>query len=307
MININFHFFLNHAIPNKKLKEITIFYPNLIQVNLTNCDFIKDSALTHIARKSTDLEYLNLNRCKNISIKGIVSIIRNCRQLKYLTLIFLPRICSYKQMNVLLQQLSIYSQLLESLHISNVGITNNNVTELVKKCSKINELCFENAWGMINSIFLGLISDNGLIEISRHLTQNLTHLQVDYMNISDKGLTELAKYCTNITFLDISGNADITDVGLIEVATYCTQLVWLAVEQCGDIADRSVLLLAKKCQDLEHLSIGSIMTSITDKGLITLMESCKKLTFLDVADCRCVSGPLKKQVFETYQNKMRQT
>lgn len=120
-----------------------------------------------------------------------------------------------------------------------------------------------------------IVSDYGLIGLSKHCT-SLQSLDISGCNeITDIGIMEVAKSCTSLRSLDISGCHKITGIGIMEVATSCTSLLSLDIRY-NKITDNGITLIAKSWTNLQSLDLSNCR-NITDTGLTELAKSCTGL------------------------------
>jgi len=156
------------------------------------------------------------------------------------------------------------------------NITQEGIKILAQNCSSINTLSLHHC----------AIGDPALLHISTYL-QTLKSLSLTgCLNISDNGVTKIAQKCQELQYLDISHCKTLTSGSVKAIASSLSNLTHLDLSWCSDSISEGSLQKLSKIHKLLYLGVAD--SKITDHVLHKIMQSCSKLTSLDISFCNSV-------------------
>lgn len=122
-----------------------------------------------------------------------------------------------------------------------------------------------------------------LVDVFTYCT-NLTHVNIDSCShATDEVINALAQNCSSLNTLEITRCSNMTIIGLLGVATHCSSLTSLTLTYMP-ISDEVLIQLSLHCKDLKRLSMyqWGEGESITETGVMAVLEGCTGLSFLGI-------------------------
>lgn len=117
------------------------------------------------------------------------------------------------------------------------------------------------------------LQNEQILEMLKNCSE-LTHLTFENCNITDESLITIIASCKKITYLSIFGCNSITEKGLVGIAK-CLKLE--SLELRTSILNDTILEAIGALANLNHLGVElSNLTKITSKGLLALQEQAKR-------------------------------
>lgn len=126
----------------------------------------------------------------------------------------------------------------------------------------------------------------------RHFT-SLTYLCLaDCTFLTDKAIMSIASAAKHLESLILSFCCALTDVSVEVLALGCPALKTLNLAFCGSaVSDASLTAVSLHLIELQSLSVRGCIR-VTAAGINRLLTDCHRLQYLDITQCRNVSGPL---------------
>lgn len=118
-------------------------------------------------------------------------------------------------------------------------------------------------------------------ELNRFSHLNVLNLSQSYQ-ITDEDLKMIIQAASNLIELNLEGCKEVSDRGVVEIVHLCKKLQVFHLNFCNALTDRSLLEIGTYSQ----ISTLSIMkcSGLTDRGLISLVQTCRSLRYLNVKD-----------------------
>ncbi|KAB5578868.1 hypothetical protein GE09DRAFT_990313 [Coniochaeta sp. 2T2.1] len=135
------------------------------------------------------------------------------------------------------------------------------------------------------------ITDAGFQSWSPHRFASLTHLYLaDCTYLSDNSIIALVNAAKNLTHLDLSFCCALSDTATEVVALGLPLLQELRLAFCGSaVSDASLGCIALHLNELRGLSVRGCVR-VTGVGVENVLEGCGRLEWLDVSQCKNLSG-----------------
>jgi len=168
--------------------------------------------------------------------------------------------------------------LLERLDLSWCsGATDYSVAEFAR-CGKLKELILAHNRGVTRKSLKGVAVACPQLEV----------LDLTCCNgIRDTLLNMLGTYCHKLRELNLTSATYVTNDGLRELVKRCRRLERLDLSWCTKIGDGAVIPIAENLENL--VEIGLSETHLTNRGLMRLVERCRKLQIIHLARCLRIS------------------
>ncbi|KAK8790385.1 hypothetical protein WA171_001911 [Blastocystis sp. BT1] len=254
------------------------FLPSICySLNLTGCDFLRNSVLRQISFYCKNLNTLILDGCKQLSNYSLQSILQNCWKLEVLSL----RGCFLITDGPFITSCSLFYGLhalvsLRKLCLSRCSqLSGEFAVAIVKNCSQLRYLD---------------------ISYCRHISQDalqklfvifFTELDVSYIRaVADESFRVLIPHSEYLTSLRMD-HAEVSDSVLKELLMHATRLKELSIANSSSIGDSTLCCLAHYSHRLTSLTIDN--SSITDVGVSAILGSLP-ITHLSAAFCCHLTG-----------------
>ena len=259
----------------------TMNLPALTSINLGLCKKVTDNSFGRIGTHCKNLVSLDLGGCTKISNTGLLLLVS----------LGLPA----------LTHLNLRScwQLTDAgiSHLTNGPNSLPIATLILQDCQKLTDMSLRHiSEGLptlksLNLSFCASITDSGMKCLAR--MASLRELNLRFCdNISDIGVSYLSQGSVGLQSLDLSFCDRVTDSAMAHIASGLFNLKSLSLAACR-LQDDGVAKISKTLLDLERLSLGQC-SRITDRSLVLVGDSMRKLDSLDVYGCtRITSGGLQ--------------
>merc|ERR1740128_253969 len=241
------------AVPDLKLYSVPVL-KQLETLNLNGCGYLEyTDLLQFLAKCSATLEQLNLNSTA-ISGEDLESV-PVLKQLKTLNL----GGCRYLTNTGLLQLLAKCTATLESLNLSNTGITGEGLDSVpVLKLEKLD----------LNGC--GHLEDTGLLQLLAKCSASLKDMNLGSTRISGEGLESVP--VLKLEKLDLNWCRKLTNTGLLELLAKCTATLESLNLDSTDITGEG-LKSVPVLEQLETLNLH-YCDQLTNAGLLQLLAKC---------------------------------
>eukprot|EP01018_Ginkgo_biloba_P000375 Gb_39800 [translate_table: standard] len=291
---------------------------SLVEINLSNCHEIVDTAAAAIAH-ARNLQSLQLVKCKQITDIGLGCIAVGCSKLQSLNLkwcmgitdlgVELVAVKCKELKNLDLSYLQITSKCLASItylsHLENLvlvgclSVGDDGLTYLRNGCKSLQKLDVSKCRNVSCTGIISLASGSSAL---RQLTlaycipitntllasfQNFYRLQsikFDGCVISGNGLESVGIICKSLRELSLSKCIGVTDGGLSALVASCRNLNKLDLTCCRELTDVAISAIATSCRYLSCLKMESC-SLVTERSLTMLGDGCPFLQELDLTDC----------------------
>ena len=296
---------------------LTVAYPSLTELNLSNCHQITYASVEKIAQYLKNLETLGLSGCRNISNKGLQVIARGLKKLKKLDLqscwLVSDEGIGYLARGRVYQSNSDSPSSSSSSHSDSSSSSSSSnghdsyegglaLEHLVlQDCQRLGDegllhisLGLANSLKSINLSFCVLITDYGLKHIAK--ITSLRELELRSCDISPIGMAYLAEGGSRISSLDVSFCDKIGDQALQHISQGLFNLKTLKLSACP-ITDEGISKIAKTQQDLETLYIGQC-SQLTDQSMFAIAESMPKMRCMDLYGCVNISKAALERIWK---------
>ncbi|KAK7380725.1 hypothetical protein VNO78_33241 [Psophocarpus tetragonolobus] len=274
---------LNHTVPISALRRILVRAPQLMDLGI--------GSFVHDPHPAVYVKLMNtIIKCKSItSLSGFFQVLPGC-----LTAIY--PVC----MNLTALNLSYAA-----------GIHSRELIKVIRLCGKLQRLWIMDCIGdeglrvvastckdlqelrVFPSVFIGAnghtgVSEEGLVAVSRDCSK-LHSLLYFCHQMTNAALITVAKNCPNfirfrLCILDPTKPDPVTmqplDEGFGAIVQSCKQLRRLSLS--GQLTDRVFLYIGMYAEQLEMLSIA--FAGESDKGMLYVLNGCKKLRKLEIRD-----------------------
>lgn len=266
-----------------------------------------------------NLEHLNLDKVGNLDNDVITVIARNCPKLKHFEFLSKDRYGNQQMIPHRLFRELKYLKDLEHLNFYNAEKSDdgdNLISDIANNCKKMKHLNVEQGdhfslldiqetTKLKNLEYLDLwyariIDSQSVINIASNCLE-LKELNICLDNISATALQKLSNL-KKLQELYLEGCRYLTGNVLTEIVSHCKNLVNVDITGCNDVTETSLIQIGK-LQYLEELSIACIehvpnsmfqnlfnlknlscydCPSVTDEGIIKVIDNCKSLSELNV-------------------------
>lgn len=259
---------------------------------------ISDAGIIALGDGLPFLQALDVSLCRKITDRGLRALASGCHDLRKLELGGCRLIT-----DELFQALSKNCGHIEELGFSGcVNVTNTGISNLVEGCRHIRSLDVSKC---------GKIGDAGVLRVANVCSASLRTLKLlDCYSVSDKSILSLAKSCHRLEILVVGGCCGVSDEPLksLVLALGCS-LRSLRIDWCLNITDSSLSCVLSNCRNLVALDISccdkvtdtafhglalggfesglkvlkmSNLPRITVLGIVTIVQFCKALEYLDL-------------------------
>ncbi|ESW07789.1 hypothetical protein PHAVU_010G159100 [Phaseolus vulgaris] len=244
------------------------------------------------------LEKLTLQDCCNCTFSGISYVLSKCQSVQCLDLRkvdFLTDQC--------ISKLSVFLLSLTTINLSGCcQLTNSTFFILTRNCPLLCEIKMERT-------YLGV---EGEEDSMRDFVVNPEVKKVylgDNVLLSDASLIKFVSICPSLQLLDIIGCEGVSGEGIVEVLKRCSEIRHLNLANTGmkvfeidfevsklevlnlsgsKIEDEALSMISRRCSGLLLLNIQSCW-HVTAKGVVEVVENCRRLKELNLKNCRLVS------------------
>ncbi|OXU17208.1 hypothetical protein TSAR_005814, partial [Trichomalopsis sarcophagae] len=254
-------------------------FSSLTQLNLSYCKHITDASLGKIAQSLKNLETLDLGGCTNVTNSGLHVIAWGLKSLKRLDV----KSCWHVSDQGIGYLAGINSDAGGNLALEHLGLQ--DVQRLTDEGLRSISLGLATSLKSINLSFCVQITDNGMKHIAK--ITSLRELDLRNCDISESAMANLAEGGSRITSLDVSFCDKVGDQALQHISQGLFNLKSLGLSACP-ISDEGIDKIAKTQQDLETLLIGQC-SRLTDKSILTIVESMPRLRSIDLYGCTKIS------------------
>lgn len=251
------------------IKALACGCPNLVALDLSNCDNTRDGAVISLVKAFPALTSLNLNGCDKITDSAIRTLSQNCPGLINVEL-NIGHGYSGKITDSSVIALSRNCPGLTSFGASRCyNITDAAATVLSKGCPGLTSVDFT---------CCNRITNEGILALTE--CTSLTSLHVSKcVKITGAAVTALSQRCTHLTTLSLHSCAKITDTSLIALSESCKSLTSLDITNCNKLTDEAIKAVATNCCALSSLYMAGC-ENVTDDGLVALFKGCRSLQCL---------------------------
>jgi hypothetical protein len=235
------------ALTDIGLIKIVKSCPNLEELDLTNCQEIKDNGLIAVAESCPKLTNIIINGCTKIKSFSIGTKI--------------------KSVSIGIEKLAEYCPNIKIIYNNNILLTNVRLEELIKNSA--------------NKIDLtdSLITDIGL-EIYRQYNSNCTSIDLKgCVLIKGTGFSIGEKNWPNLNTINLSFCDSFIDDGLKAIANTCPNLTSLNLAYCKLITNIGLTDIFIKCNELNRVNLYGCNLTI---NLVDILKYCKKLKYIKI-------------------------
>ncbi|XVE76636.1 hypothetical protein DITRI_Ditri12bG0189400 [Diplodiscus trichospermus] len=269
---------------------------NLVEIDLSNCTELKDSALAAVT-EAKNLEKLLLGRCKSITDIGLGCVAVGCRKLKF---ICLKWCLGVGDLGVGL--LAVKCKDIRYLDLSYMPVTNKCLSSIFK-LKHLEELVLEGCFGIDDDGLVVLKQEcKSLKSLDMSTCQNISHNGLSFLISGAEGLQQLTlahgspvtssladclKKLSLLQSVKLDGCL-ITYDGLKTIGNWSASLRELSLSKCSGVTDEGISSVVTKHKALRKLDI-TCCRKITDVSVAHITNSCKFLTSLKMESCTLVS------------------
>jgi len=123
---------------------------------------------------------------------------------------------------------------------------------------------------------------------------SITDLNISHSRITDEGLLALVQNCHALISLSLTNNHILTDQGIARAAAHFSDLQSLNFSGCA-LTDYALDEMALHCRRAACIFLAKC-TRITDNGILSLINGCSNLLFLDLTDCLQVTNDALQEI-----------
>ena len=263
---------------------------------------VSDDLFAHIAKCGTKLERLDLSSCTGFTSKGILAVVSGCIG----TLVEL-KLNDTDVTDDALIAIAQHAERLERLDLSDcLQITDVGLGYVMKHCTALKSLSLFSCSSLSGACFASLAEHDVALErlllggcrrmtatnlkIMAERCTSLLQCMLGPVSNPSEVLTTIARCATKLNDLDLTWNDHVTDVDLATIARSGTQLQRLSLQGCSLVTDTGVHHIATGCKKLVEIDLSR--TSISDAGLINLVQQNRGLTILGAIQCNITDKAL---------------
>ncbi len=265
-------------------------YPSITSLNLDNCS-IGNPGAQAIAATCTALRFLSLSKCYSITDDGVIPLANKCSNLTHLNLKECADI-SEKSARVL----ATHCTNLTSLNLGSSKIKEKGIKRIAQGCTKLTDLDF--SWTSLSNTGLESFFQRGhslqslnisscfeLTTISTDIIakrgSSLTSLNLGcFPNLNIVHLNAIAEGCPHITSFGCGNNLGLPTEAL---NNFFRHSPWTLIEaldvNCNHVSDEGLILIAERYKKLTKLNIQQCK-KLTRKGVDDFLTSCSTLKTL---------------------------
>lgn len=236
----------------------------LVHLNLTGLSAVTNTSCKIIAESCPQLETFNVSWCDKVEAKGIMAIVESCSRLRDL------RAGEVRGFDDVATAEAIFNS--------------NNLERLVLcGCVELND---EALTVMMQGVDpeIDILTDKPLVP-----PRKLRHLDLSRCNrLSASGVRAIGYCVPDLEGLQLSGCRSLTDAALEPILASTPRLTHLELEDLEELTNSLLsehLAKAPCAETLEHLSI-SYCESISDVGMLPVLQKCTKLKSVDMDNTR---------------------
>ena len=271
---------------------LTPYLSHLSSLDLSGCIHLTDAAFLALTTSTTDrganpalsvlrqLEHVSLSGCSAVTDLGFTALFAQLPSLLSLDLSHTGRI-SLSSFIVL----TTHCRRLATLNLSSCRSANDAaVRHVCQSLPALQTLLLSSCWSLTAQSLL-------------HLPASLTQLDVSgcYSAVSDRSVRSIALTCHGLTALSVRGCA-VTDAGMDIVMRGCRRLQSFdagigregegggGASSGSHYTDMVLVSLSKFTRSLRSIVLTHC-TAITDRGVLTLAQSCPQLSEVDFSHC----------------------
>ncbi|XP_022866743.1 protein AUXIN SIGNALING F-BOX 2-like [Olea europaea var. sylvestris] len=274
---------VNNAVPLDALQRILAQAPQL--VDLGTGSFVHDPDTESYNKLETSMQkctsITSLSGFLDVSARCLPAVYPICGQLTSLNLSYAPGIYSDE-----LVKLICYCNRLERLLVLDT-IGDKGLGVVASSCKELQELrvFLSDVYGIGNTA----VTEEGLVAISAGCPK-LNSILYFCQQMTNEALIMVAKNCPNfIRFRLCTLNPTVPDAitmqpldeGFGAIVKSCKDLKRLSIS--GLLTDQVFLYIGRYAKQLEMLSIA--FAGDSDKGMLCVLNGCKKLKKLEIRDC----------------------
>lgn len=230
---------------------------NLVHVNLTGLAGTTNSTLQLLGMHCPKLEELNISWCHNVDTRGLKSVVEGCPRLRDLRAGEVRGFDCLKFMDMLFQRNTLERLILMNCHT----LTDESLMVLMHG----------------NNPKLDVLTDRPIVPPRRLKHLDLTHCR----GITDAGVMSMVHRLPDLEGLQLAKCHHLTDWSVSALLPTCPVLTHLDLEDNELLTNNTLTALASApcAEHLRHLTVSSC-TLITDRGVCSVLKSCRKLSSL---------------------------
>ena len=243
--------------------------PAMQKLNIYYCRDITDVGLIEFSRYCHGLKEVKMSQCKYITNAGLIEFSKNCRGLNKINLTFCDGIVGGG-----VEGLSQHCCDLQIIKISYSICTDADLLALSTNCQQLQEIYLDGCEE---------VTDDGLIEMSKHLSSNKQFRHIDISNcalISDRGVINFSKNCPQLKSFEIRGD-NFTDDSILGAAKNCSGLERINIGWNEWVTETSMNAIASNCHGLKSLYVG-LCYSISEDSFTNMIENCNNLETISI-------------------------
>ncbi|CAG8483991.1 4646_t:CDS:2 [Scutellospora calospora] len=269
---------LSFNCPAAELNFITECCGVLKIIDFSNCQKLRDDALTRISERCYNLRSLKLLNLPYITDESVINIINRCNRLEYFAFGDCIGITDRS-----LRQLANMSYLTTLEILFGNNIKNETFVLITQGCSRLKNL---HVWDC------GNLDDSAIIQIAINMNQNLESLILhNPQHITDLSLTHIASRCTNLRHLGLEPYEGVTNNTLIALANNAFKLesIQISLNRASSFSNDGFSLVAQRLIMLSKVTLQYSTPLVTD---ITLSILSIRLTSLHLYNCNFTDASL---------------
>ena len=241
-------------------------YGQLIYLNISHCEQLRDETIVAVARASNSLCEVNIRGCTSLTDASIVALTTHCAQLSHLITwgsnLTDSAAEAIAQHCVNMHTLSFTSPLLTS------------VSQLTQMCTQLNRLN---------------VTSDRLFELGNYLRcTQLEHLSIDSRSLRNEGVDGLFRNCPRLLSIQLVRTRFLTDISIVTLVQNSPMLMSIKLVGMPRISNTSVYAIARHCTALEKLRFG-FCQYISDDPMDTLVVACPRLSEVEMWYCQSTS------------------
>ncbi|GAV80765.1 F-box domain-containing protein/LRR_6 domain-containing protein [Cephalotus follicularis] len=238
------------GVTNLGLKAISRGCPSLRVLSLWNLSAVGDEGLVEIANECHQLETLDLCLCPAVTDKGLLAVAENCPNLTNLTI----ESCS--------------------------SIGNEGLQAVGRCCPNLRSISIKDC---------PLVGDEGISRLLGSVTNSLTKVKLQSLNISDVSLAVIGLYGKAVTDLVLTSLPNVSDRGFWVMGNgRGLQKLKSFTIACSRVTDTGLEAIGKNCPNLKQFCLSKC-AFLSDNGLVSFAKAVVSLESLQLEECHRIT------------------
>ncbi|XP_053330410.1 F-box/LRR-repeat protein 17 [Spea bombifrons] len=312
---LDFHFWKQLDLSSRQqvkddiLERITSRYPNLTEINISDCLNISDTGVCKLALKCQGLLKYTAYRCKQLSDASLITLASHCPSLRKVHVGNQDRLTDEA-----LKQLGTKCRELKDIHFGQCyNISDEGLIPIARGSPKLQRIYMqenklvsdesvkafaEHCPGLQYVGFMGCsVTSEGVIHLTklRHLASlDLRHIT----KLDNETVMEIVRRCHSLTSLNLCLNRSINDRCVEVIAKEGWNLKELYLVTCK-ITDDALIAIGRYSATIETVDVGWCK-EITDRGATLIAQSSKSILYLGLMRCDKVNEATVEQLVQQY-------